>query len=136
MLDLGRASHYGDRDTHGRPVAGSAVHVDVAAVVLYDPQGHGHPESRPGLPRREKGHEQLVHYLLGNTGAVVADRNYYHVSGLLRRDIDRPAVRHRLDRVADDVEERLLELIRVPHRNRQPVREVADQPHPRREHPV
>src|SRR5258706_15905542 len=76
---------------------------------LTDRQAHPHP----GLFRRHEGLEQAAGYIFGQTGTVIRNRTFHEISlGGRRRNDQHRSCRcmHRLDGIADEIYEHLLDL--------------------------
>src|SRR5438132_702695 len=113
---------YRQGDHECRPPAEAAAHAHRAAVTLHDALGYPQPKTGP-LPgfRREERLEDLGDELVRDPVARVAHLDLDGIAseelGLrartgLRRDGDRPAPRHRIRGVEQEIEEHLLELVR------------------------
>src|SRR6266849_9241996 len=117
-----RRSLHRQRDHEGRSPTQAAAHAHRAAVALHDALRH--PESEPGpLPGlgREERLEDLGEEVVRDAFAGVAHLDLDGVApedlrlgarAGLRRDRDRPTLRHRVGRVEHEVEKDLLQLVR------------------------
>ena len=117
-----------DRQLDGerRAAAGRALRPDPPAVLLDDAVADRQAEARAlaRLLRREERVEDAAQRLGAHAGAAVAERRRHGAVATPRADAQRALRRssvgaHRLLGVDDDVQEHLLDLVRVEHRLRQ-----------------
>src|SRR6185437_13275338 len=106
---------------------------DGAAVIAHDAEADGEAEPYAGRLRREERLEDLLAQIRGDARPGVLDRDREEGALHARADHERAAVGHRVRRVEEEVEEHLLELVRIAeHLGHRPARaEEADPLEPR-----
>src|SRR3990170_3205889 len=111
----GRLPVHGKTQDESRPGARLPARVQVATVHLGDAEGDGKAEARAAAAAlgREEGLEDAREHLLRDPGPGVGHGHLDPVGVRLGGDHDRAAVRYRLLRVRDEVEQDLLQLARA-----------------------
>jgi hypothetical protein len=109
----GRSTHDGERQhqPHGRPNSWHRLDLGVSTVSLYDAVYLGQAETGAGLALCcEKGLECALTHFGRHTNAGVSDFDAHLATGRVRPNGQRAASGHRVERVLDEIEQRLAQL--------------------------
>src|SRR6266704_1156169 len=105
-----------------RSLAGLACNLNLPAVFLDDPVAQGKAQSRPFslLLGREEGLEYAILKLGGDAGAGVRHARLNPLTDAASRDANAPSTahfEHRLFGIVQQIDEHLLDLMKVEHRH-------------------
>ena len=104
--DLGQLVARRKLEDEARAVSDAAFHFDRSTMTRHDTVGDAHAQAGAGRAfRREEGIEDVTPHFIAHPDPAVADFAAHGLATLADEQFQRPALRHRINRIEDQIRE-------------------------------